>query len=98
MTSFVVWFVWSNVVCCNSPFLVESPICMVEGILDGGQVRIVIMSDAASVRKLSVVIVGIGIVCGMKTIVSVTISVFVVACHASVMIWGRSCIESYFAI
>ena len=62
ITSFVIWFVLSNVASHSSPFFVESPICSVEGILDGGQVRIMIISDAACVKKLSVVIVGIGIV------------------------------------
>ena len=77
MISFVIWFVWSNITSCNMPFLVESPICRVEGTLDGGQMRRVAMSDAACVRKLSVVMVEIGIVCEMKTSISVTISVVV---------------------
>ena len=77
ITSFVIWFVLSNVASCSSPFLVDSPICSIEEILDGGQVRRVIMSDTAWVQKLSVVMAGIGIVCGMKTSVSVTKSILV---------------------
>ena len=73
----MIWFVLSKVASWSSPFVVEFPICRIEGISDGGKMRRVIMSDAACVRKLSIVMVGIGIVCGMKISVSVTISVLV---------------------
>ena len=38
ITSYVIWFVLSNVASYSSPLFVEFPICSIEGILDGGQV------------------------------------------------------------
>ena len=73
----MIWFLLSNVASGSNPFLVESPICVVEGILDDKQMRRLIMTDAAYVKELSGMLVGIRIVCEMKTSVSLMISVLV---------------------
>ena len=62
---------------CRSPFLTESPIFNDLGIFEGREVKSVTIYDAACVRKLSVVMDNMGIVHGMKTRVSLIISVFV---------------------
>ena len=70
-------FCWIMLQVVIRPCLVESPIFIVEGILDYGQVRSVIMSDAAWGKILSVVMEGIEIVCGMKTSLSLSTYVLV---------------------
>ena len=77
ITALVIWFLLGNVASWKSSFFTVSPIWRDDGIFEGRYVRRVTMSDAAWVRKLSIVMIGNWIVWGIDTSMLLIISVLV---------------------
>ena len=77
MTLDVMLFLFKSVATCNKPFVVVLPSVVIGADPFGGCVNSVIMSDIDYRIKSSIFISGIGIVCGIKTTVSLSSSLLV---------------------